>query len=53
MKVIITAEEAVQKGIWPRLQNMFGRDEGEEIWPKEEFILTEEQAVELELIPKS
>ncbi|GIO67617.1 hypothetical protein VQ056_25255 [Paenibacillus sp. JTLBN-2024] len=51
MKVIITQEEAVEKGIWPEVMNMFGVDDEDEVWPAEEFILTEEQARKLKLIP--
>lgn len=51
MKIIVTAAEAQEKkGIWPQVMRMFGRDENEDIWPKEEFILTEDQARELKLI---
>ncbi|WP_426447432.1 hypothetical protein ACP26L_25195 [Paenibacillus sp. S-38] len=52
MKIMVTAEEAVEKGVWPQVQTLFGRDAGEEFWPREEFILTEEQALELKLISK-
>lgn len=51
MKVIITQEEAVEKGIWPDVMKMFGVDHEDEVWPSEEFILTEEQARRLQLIP--
>ncbi|UUZ85731.1 hypothetical protein LJK88_20855 [Paenibacillus sp. P26] len=52
MKVIITASEAMEKGVWKDIQRLFGRDAEEEIWPNEEFILTEEQALSLQLIRK-
>ncbi|HZG58640.1 hypothetical protein [Paenibacillus sp.] len=47
MKVIITLQEAVERGVWDRIREWFGRDEKDELWPNEEFILTEEQAREL------
>lgn len=50
MKVIISAAEAMEKGIWDDIMRLFGRDEADEIWPNEEFILSEEQAKELKLI---
>ncbi|AFH64430.1 hypothetical protein ACVNS2_27470 [Paenibacillus caseinilyticus] len=53
MKIMITVEEAMQRGIWPQLLKMFGRDPEEDFWPKEEFILTEDQAAELNLIPRA
>lgn len=49
---MISASEAMEKGIWMELLKLFGRDKEEEFWPNEEFILTEEQAVQLELITK-
>ncbi|GIP28662.1 hypothetical protein J23TS9_37920 [Paenibacillus sp. J23TS9] len=51
MKVIITQEEAVEKGIWSDVMKMFGVDDEDEVWPSEEYILTEEQARRLQLIP--
>ncbi|MDR0267679.1 hypothetical protein [Paenibacillus sp.] len=50
MKVIITQEEAVEKGIWFDVMKMFGVDSEDEVWPNEEYILTEEQARKLGLI---
>ncbi|GAB6991358.1 hypothetical protein [Paenibacillus pini] len=50
MKVIITQAEAVEKGIWSQVMSMFGVDDEDEVWPKEEYILTEDQARKLELI---
>lgn len=50
MKIIISAAEAMEKGIWTDIMRMFGRDESDEIWPNEEFILNEKQARELKLI---
>lgn len=47
MKVMITANEAMEKGIWAEIMSMFGRREEDEIWPNEEFILTEAQAREV------
>ncbi|MDD9267350.1 hypothetical protein ACFPES_09985 [Paenibacillus sp. GCM10023248] len=52
MKIMITAAEAIEKGVWKDILRLFGRDKDEEIWPKEEFILTEEQAIQLKLIKK-
>ena len=52
MKIIITASEARQKGVWLDILRLFGRDAHEEVWPNEEFILTEEQAIKLGLIKK-
>ncbi|MGN7359330.1 hypothetical protein ACTHPF_16045 [Paenibacillus sp. SAF-054] len=51
MKVIITQEEAVEKGIWPDVMKMFGVDQEDEVWPSEEYILTEAQARQLNLLP--
>lgn len=50
MKVIITQQEAVQKGIWPQLMTWFGIGIEDETWPSEEFILTEAQAKEVGLL---
>ncbi|CAM3615418.1 hypothetical protein [Marinicrinis lubricantis] len=50
MKVIITASEAMERGIWNDVMSLFGRVEEDDIWPNEEFILTETQAKELGLI---
>lgn len=50
MKVIITTAEAMERGIWFDILKLFGRDAEEEMWPKEEFILTEEQARRLGLL---
>ncbi|MFK7693938.1 hypothetical protein [Paenibacillus sp. HJGM_3] len=50
MKVMITAKEAMDRGIWPEVMRLFGRDQKDEIWPNEEFILTEEQAKRLGLL---
>jgi hypothetical protein len=52
LKIIISAAEAVEKGIWQEVLRMFGRDEDDEIWPQEEFILTEEQAAKLNLLKR-
>ncbi|SDN66790.1 hypothetical protein SAMN04487897_10415 [Paenibacillus sp. yr247] len=52
MKIMISASEAMEKGIWKEILRLFGRDKDEEIWPQEEFILTEEQALKLNLIKK-
>ena len=49
MKMIITQAEAMEKGIWPEVMKMFGLDHEDEIWPSEEYILTEEQAQKLHL----
>ncbi len=50
MKIIITQEEAVQKGIWNEVMKMFGVQNEDETYPQEQFILTEEQAKQLKLI---
>ncbi|MGG1516257.1 hypothetical protein ABE504_12635 [Paenibacillus oryzisoli] len=50
MKIMITAQEAMNKGVWPQLLLLFGRDKDEEVWPGEQFILTEQQAIQLKLI---
>ncbi|TYP75495.1 hypothetical protein [Paenibacillus methanolicus] len=50
MKVIITVAEAMERNIWPDILKLFGRDAEEEMWPGEEFILTEEQAKRLGLL---
>lgn len=50
MKIIITQEEALEKGFWPQLITWFGLTDEDEVWPSEEFILTEEQARELGII---
>jgi hypothetical protein len=52
LKIMISASEALEKGVWKDILRLFGRDDNEELWPNEEFILTEEQAVELGLIGK-
>ncbi|MCY9667066.1 hypothetical protein M5X11_19365 [Paenibacillus alginolyticus] len=52
MKIMISASEAMEKGVWSDILRLFGRDKDEEIWPQEEFILTEEQALKLNLIKK-
>ncbi|MGO4373623.1 hypothetical protein [Paenibacillus sp. 2TAB19] len=52
MKIMISASEAMEKGVWKELLRLFGRDEEEEFWPQEEFILTEQQALRLNLIKK-
>lgn len=50
MKIMISASEAMEKGVWIELLRLFGRDKDEDFLPNEEFILTEEQAVQLKLI---
>lgn len=50
MKIIITREEAVQKGVWEKVMQMFGVDQDDDTYANEQFILTEEQAKELQLI---
>ncbi|MDQ0903626.1 MULTISPECIES: hypothetical protein [unclassified Paenibacillus] len=52
MKIMISASEAMEKGVWSEILRLFGRDKDEEIWPQEVFILTEEQALKLNLIKK-
>lgn len=50
MKIIITSSEAMEKGIWLNVMKAFGLDQDDEVWEKEQFILTEEQAREFGLI---
>lgn len=50
MKIIITREEAVHKGIWEKVMQMFGVDQDDDTYANEQFILTEEQAKQLQLI---
>lgn len=50
MKVIITQQEAVQKGIWSKIMSMFAITIEDDVWANEEFILTEEQARQVGLI---
>lgn len=52
LKVIITFQEAVERGLWEQMKPWFGRDDEDEegLWPSEEFILTEAQAQELGLL---
>ncbi|WP_017813164.1 MULTISPECIES: hypothetical protein [Paenibacillus] len=50
MKIIITQEEAVQKGIWNEVMQMFGVQNEDETYPQEQYILTEEQARKLQII---
>lgn len=50
MKIVITQSEAVEKGIWLKVMKAFGLDQDDEVWEKEQFILTEDQARELGLI---
>ncbi|MGG6313844.1 hypothetical protein [Paenibacillus macerans] len=50
MKIIITQMEAVEKGVWPKVQTEFGLTDEEDVWEREQFILTEEQAREWGLI---
>ncbi|MNJ65108.1 hypothetical protein [Paenibacillus bouchesdurhonensis] len=50
MKIIITLSEAMEKGIWQKVMEAFGLDQDHEVWEKEQFILTEEQAREFGLI---
>ncbi|WP_187386152.1 hypothetical protein [Paenibacillus tuaregi] len=50
MKIIITQQEAVEKGVWTEVAKMFGVREEDEIWPNEQYILTEEQARQLGFI---
>ncbi|MEW4369475.1 hypothetical protein ACE3MZ_10160 [Paenibacillus sp. WLX1005] len=50
MKIIITQEEAVQKGIWNDVMQMFGVENEDETYPQEQFILSEEQARKVKLI---
>jgi hypothetical protein len=52
LKIMISASEAMEKGVWKEILLLFGRDQDEEIWPAEEFILTEAQALKLNLIKK-
>ncbi|MEC0244440.1 hypothetical protein P4H65_01240 [Paenibacillus chitinolyticus] len=50
MKIMITQSEALEKGIWPDVMKMFGLNQEDDVWPGEEFVLTEEQARKLGLI---
>ncbi|WP_019637973.1 hypothetical protein [Paenibacillus fonticola] len=50
MKIIITQSEAVEKGIWLKVMKAFGLNEEDDVWEREQFILTEEQAREFGLI---
>lgn len=50
MKITITTQEAIDKGIWPQVMKLFGRDREDEVWPQETYVLTEEQARGLGLI---
>ncbi|WP_200897678.1 hypothetical protein [Paenibacillus wulumuqiensis] len=50
MKIIITQEEAVQKGVWNEVMQMFGVQSEDETYPQEQYILTEEQARKLQII---
>jgi hypothetical protein len=52
LKIMISASEAMDKGVWKELLRLFGRDEDEEFWPQEQFILSEEQELLLNLIKK-
>jgi hypothetical protein len=52
LKIMVSASEAMEKGVWKDIIRLFGRDEDEDFWPKEEFILSEEQALLLNLIKK-
>jgi hypothetical protein len=50
LKIVITVKEAIDRGVWPQIMKLFGRDDKDDVWPNEEFILTEEQAKKLGLI---
>jgi hypothetical protein len=50
MKITITAKEAMDRGIWTEVMQLFGREKEDETWPNEEFILTEEQARKLGIL---
>lgn len=50
MKVIISQQEAVEKGVWNEVAKMFGVLKEDETWPNETYILTEEQARQLGFI---
>lgn len=50
MKIIITQSEAIEKGVWTQVMKQFGLTKDDEVWEKEQFILTEEQARELGFI---
>lgn len=47
MKLIMTVQEAVERGVWAELMQLFGREAEDEVWPNEEFVLTEAQARKL------
>ncbi|WP_172798809.1 hypothetical protein [Paenibacillus sp. FJAT-26967] len=50
MKITITQNEALEKGVWQEVMNLFGLNKEDDVWPSEAFVLTEEQARELGLI---
>ncbi|MBP2001915.1 hypothetical protein J2Z69_002971 [Paenibacillus shirakamiensis] len=50
MKIIITQQEAMQKGVWSEVAQMFGVQKEDETWANEQYILTEEQARQLGFI---
>jgi hypothetical protein len=52
LKIMISTKEAMEMGVWDEILLLFGRNKDEEFWPTEEFILTEEQALNLNLIRK-
>ncbi|MDO7905678.1 hypothetical protein Q5741_04535 [Paenibacillus sp. JX-17] len=52
MKIIISQQEAVDRGIWPEIMQMFGLDQNDDVWQSEEFILTEAQAQKVGLLPR-
>jgi len=50
VKIIITQAEAMERKIWDDVMLMFGLNEDDKIADTEQFILTEEQARQLNLI---
>lgn len=50
MKVIITQKEAMERHIWAEIMLMFGVSKEDDLWENEEFILTEEQARQLNIL---
>lgn len=50
MKVIITQQEAMEKGVWKEVATLFGVAQEDDVWPNETYILTEEQARQLGFI---
>ena len=55
MKVVVTAREAIDKGVWDRFCEIMGLNPwcvNEGMDSSTEFVLTEEQAMQLGFIPR-